>query len=486
MLGFVITSRLVGFGRFGVLAGFSCRMSTKVGVLQMCCTADKNANLEQAKTLISQAVSLGAKMVFLPECFDFIGVSREETVCCSEPLGGPLISAYRKVAAENGLWISLGGAHRKLEENAEDDRICNTHIVIDSKGDIACTYDKVHLFDVNIGSGRSSPENEHKSSRIAMMESKVIRPGRSPPPVVPGTPVGNLGIAICYDMRFPELAAHLRYAGGAHILTYPSAFSLPTGTAGHWHTLLRARAIENQCYVIAAAQEGQHNPKRSSYGHSLVIDAWGQIIAERLESGPGLLICDIPSLSVDQTLTASRLLSVRQSIPVEHHRRFDLFPMQDSGCLREIGTDDYAFGPHTIRASGVFYRSELSFAFVNISPLVPGHVLVSPVAKIARFDELTHGQVADLYLTVKQIAGPLAAHFNATSLTISTQDGKDAGQSVPHVHVHVLPRKPNDFPQNDDIYQALQKHDKVANRVYRTEEAMAAEAAEFRRIFYPN
>ncbi|VDP88770.1 unnamed protein product [Echinostoma caproni] len=132
----------------------------------------------------------------------------------------------------------------------------------------------------------------------------------------------------------------------------------------------------------------------------------------------------------------------------------------------------------------------------------PADVLVSPVIPYPRFTDLGPGQLADLYLTVRQIAAPLVKHFNATSLTISIQDGKDAGQSVPsttcpcvtpirflilqHVHVHVLPRKPNDFPRNDDIYQALQEHDQLPNRVYRTEEAMAAEAAEFRTLFYKN
>ncbi|KAA3680545.1 deaminated glutathione amidase [Paragonimus westermani] len=329
---------------------------------------------------------------------------------------------------------------------AGDDRIYNTHIVIDSAGQIAATYDKVHLFDVNIGTN-GEKEKGSTSARMSMCESRTIRPGNKPPPVVSGTPIGSLGLAICYDMRFPELAAHLRYVGGAQVLAYPSAFSVPTGEAGHWHTLLRARAIENQCYVIAAAQEGTHNPKRSSYGHSLVIDPWGQIVAEQLEPGPGLFLCDIHVDVVPGVAKSKSPLSVvRQSIPVEYHRRFDLFPMQDSGHRRDV--------------------------------------LVCPLARLPRFDDLSPGQVADLYLTVKSIAATLASHFSTTGLTISVQDGPDAGQSVPHVHVHVLPRKPNDFARNDDIYEALQTHDKVANRVYRTEEAMAAEAAEFRQLFY--
>ncbi|CAH8456471.1 unnamed protein product [Dicrocoelium dendriticum] len=174
----------------------------------------------------------------------------------------------------------------------------------------------------------------------------------------------------------------------------------------------------------------------------------------------------------------------RKSVPVEFHRRSDLFALPEFGLAKNIGSSEFTFGPHTIPASCVFYRSALSFAFVNLSPLVPGHVLVSPIGSYARFGDLTRGHVMDLYLTVKAIAPPLMSHFSATGLTVSFQDGVDAGQSVPHVHVHVLPRKPGDFARNDDIYQALQQHDKVPDRVCRSLEAMASEAAEFRSLYY--
>ncbi|KAF5399550.1 Nitrilase and fragile histidine triad fusion protein NitFhit [Paragonimus heterotremus] len=402
----------------------SSKMTTTIGVLQLCVNEEKSINFECARKHILNAVQHGAKMVFLPECFDFISSTRDSTLKNSEALDGPLLSNYKLLACDNKIWISLGGAHRKTNE-ADDDRIYNTHIVIDSAGQIAATYDKVHLFDVNIGTS-GDKENGPSSARMSMCESRTIRPGNKPPPVINGTPIGSLGLAICYDMRFPELAAHLRYVGGAQVIAYPSAFSVPTGEAGHWHTLLRARAIENQCYVIAAAQEGMHNPKRSSYGHSLVIDPWGQIVAEQLEPGPGLFLCDIHVDAVPEvTKSKSPLSVVRQSIPVEYHRRFDLFPMQDSGQRRVYSLDYLA------------------------------DVLVCPLARLPRFDDLSPGQVADLYLTVKNIAATLAAHFSTTGLTISIQDGPDAGQSVPHVHVHVLPRKPNDFARNDDIYEAV-------------------------------
>ncbi|THD19658.1 Nitrilase and fragile histidine triad fusion protein NitFhit [Fasciola hepatica] len=463
-------------------------MSTKIGVIQMTSSADKDSNFQQAKRLITEASSKGAQMMFLPECFDFIGVSRTETLKTAEHLDGPLISAYRTLAKELRVWLSLGGAHRKVDF-AEDERICNTHIIIDAQGQVAGLYDKVHLFDVNIDS-----TGENESERMVISESRVIRPGVMFPPAVRNTPIGTLGLAICYDMRFPELSTYLRYSQKADVLTYPSAFSLPTGQAGHWHILLRARAIENQCYVIAAAQEGVHNAKRSSYGHSLVVDPWGKVLAEQSNPGPGLLLCELDIGPTDFARAGSSLRRARRSIPVESHRRVDLFPTVDGGLLRDIGTDDYQFGPHTIKASHVFYRSAQSFAFVNLSPLVPGrilftavvfcldsfyflpyhhsfsgsgsqewiiYVLVSPVAPCVRFADLKPGQLTDLYLTVRQVSQPIANYFNATSLTISIQDGKDAGQSVPHVHVHVLPRKPNDFPHNDDIYQAKKKIRKI-------------------------
>ncbi|TGZ72194.1 hypothetical protein CRM22_002237 [Opisthorchis felineus] len=452
-------------------------MTAKIALLQMQVTEDKTKNWEFAQQHIIEAASQEAKMVFLPECFDFIAPTRDYTLQHAESLDGTLVEKYRRLASENRVWLSLGGAHRKSSDSL-DGRIYNTHIVIDSNGQIAGTYDKVHLFDVNV---KSRQDEDESSSGVNMTESRTIRPGTEPPPVIQNTPVGALGLAICYDMRFPELAAHLRYAKGAQVLAYPSAFSVPTGKAGHWHTLLRARAIENQCYVIAAAQEGAHHSKRSSYGHSLVIDPWGRTVAERDTPGPGLLICEISPVEVQ----GSPISTVRQSIPVENHRRCDLFFLPDSGHRRDIGTEDYMFGPHVIPASCVFYRSSMSFAFVNLSPLVPGHVLVSPIACHPRFDDLSPAQLADLYLTVKQVAAPLVAHFSATSLTVSIQDGKDAGQSVSHVHVHVLPRKPNDFARNDNIYEALQQHDKVANRIIRSREVMDAEASEFRNLFYP-
>ncbi|CAH8640637.1 unnamed protein product [Schistosoma rodhaini] len=412
-------------------------MTTKVGVVQMQSTEDKERNFEQAVKYINQAKSSGVKIVFLPECFDFVGRSREETLGLSEMLDGPLITKYRALAAQESLWISLGGAHIRTTEN--DDQLYNSHIVINSDGQIMGVYHKVHLFDANLSTKETTPNIKSTCTQSSFFESKTIRAGTEAPIVIQNTPVGNLGLAICYDMRFPELASHLRYAKNAHVLNYPSAYTTRTGEAGHWHTLIRARAIENQCYVVAAAQEGKHNEGRSSYGHSLVVDPWGQIIAEQTNPGPGLLTCEIGPFTMINSTTSiiPKICHVRRSMPIEYHRRFDLFPMSDSGYPRSIQTADFNFGPHIIKSDCVFYQSELSFAFVNISPLVPGHILVCPIASVQRFCQLNLAQVADLYMTVRQIAERLPECFSATSLTISMQDGEDAGQSVSNTTVRI-------------------------------------------------
>nr|CAX74273.1 Nitrilase and fragile histidine triad fusion protein [Schistosoma japonicum] len=392
-------------------------MTTKIGVIQMQSTANKEWNFNQAVKYINKAIASGVKIVFLPECFDFVVLSHKETLNLAEVLKGPLVTRYCSLAARENLWISLGGAHIKS----------------------TCTQ--------------------------SFCESKVTRSGMEAPNVIENTPIGNLGLAICYDLRFPELASYLRYARNAHVIAYPSAFSTRTGESGHWHTLLRARAIENQCYIVASAQEGKHNEKRSSYGHSLVVDPWGQIIAEQLNPGPGLLTCEIGPFTMTNSATSSipYIYHVRRSIPVEYHRRFDLFPMSDSGYPRSIQSADFNFGPHIIKSDCVFYQSQLSFAFVNISPLVPGHVLVCPIVCVQRFCHLNPAQIADLYMTVRQVAKRLAEYFSATSLTISIQDGKDAGQSV-----------------------ALQKHDKLKSRVCRSHDVMSQEAKQLRQLYYPS
>merc|ERR1712062_468002 len=182
----------------------------------------------------------------------------KETFELAETLDGPIISAIKKIALEKRIWVSLGGFHQKIS----DDKLSNSHILINENGNIVQIYNKIHLFDAPL---------------VNLEESKYVKAGEKiQKPIV--TPIGNVSLGICYDLRFPQFSTTQRI-NGAHILTYPSAFTVPTGEA-HWECLLRARAIENQCWVIAAAQCGNHNPNRSSYGHSMVVDPWGKVVLD--------------------------------------------------------------------------------------------------------------------------------------------------------------------------------------------------------------
>lgn len=193
----------------------------------------------------------------------------------------------------------MGGVH-ELSNNKE--KIYNTHILLDNKGNLVSTYRKVHLFDM-----------DNKDTGIRLMESDyVIKGNEIVSPV--STPVGNLGLSICYDMRFAEQSLLLRNKG-AQILSFPSAFTYQTGAA-HWEVILRARAIETQCYVIAAAQTGSHNKKRTSWGHSMIIDPWGTVLVQCAEK-IGVAVAEI-----DLDLLAK----IRKNMPCDQHRRTDLYP----------------------------------------------------------------------------------------------------------------------------------------------------------------
>ncbi|XP_072500082.1 deaminated glutathione amidase isoform X4 [Notamacropus eugenii] len=201
---------------------------------------------------------------------------------------------------ECGIWLSLGGFHERGQHWEQSQRIYNCHVLLDKEGSIVATYRKTHLCDVKLpGQG-------------PMCESTSTIPGPTLGSPV-STPAGKVGLAICYDLRFPELSLALAQ-DGAEILTYPSAFGSVTGPA-HWEVLLRARAIETQCYVVAAAQWGQHHEKRGSYGHSMVVDPWGIVIA-RCSEGQGLCLAHIDLAYLHQ---------IRQRMPVAQHRRPDLY-----------------------------------------------------------------------------------------------------------------------------------------------------------------
>eukprot|EP01134_Creolimax_fragrantissima_P003506 CFRG3506T1 len=216
-----------------------------VAAVQFCATEDINANIKVCTRLVTEAVVAGAKLVFLPEAFDYICTTREAAVKLATPLDGPIISHFRALAKENDVWLSLGGFHEQI------------------------------------------------------------------------TPAGALGLAICYDVRFPELSLRLRHMG-ADIICYPSAFAEDTGRA-HWEVLLRARAIETQTYVVASAQCGQHSTKRRSYGHTMIINPWGEVVGSMGESKKN-------SEGICYARVDLELMQIfRNRMPILQHRRADVF-----------------------------------------------------------------------------------------------------------------------------------------------------------------
>lgn len=267
-------------------------------VCQMTSTPDKEANFSACRKLVEEARGRGACMVFLPEGFDYIGSSTKETLDLAESLDGDLVSRYSRLARELQVWLSLGGFHERAHDTEKNRRIYNSHIIINDKGDVASVYRKSHLFDVEL------PEKG-----VSLKESSFTVPGPSLLAPVQ-TPIGKVGLAVCYDLRFPELSLALQ-RHGADVLTYPSAFTVVTGAA-HWEVLLRARAIETQCYVLAAAQVGRHHDRRSSYGHALAADPWGEVLGDCGGEEPGLVMVEVDLDKVKQT---------RRNMPVQQHGR---------------------------------------------------------------------------------------------------------------------------------------------------------------------
>ena len=247
----------------------------KVAAIQMTSSHVVADNLAAAGELLRQAKDLGSDIACLPENFSFIGLHDADKLQVAEPDGeGAVQSFLSETARKLKMWI-LGGTI--LIRSRTDRRVANASLLIDAAGKRVARYDKIHLFDVAIP-GRD--EQYRESTHVA--------PGREP--VIADTPVGKLGLSVCYDMRFPELYRQL-VARGAEWLAMPAAFTVPTGRA-HWETLLRARAIENLCYVVAPAQTGTHSSGRETYGDSLIVDYWGQVLS-RLAKGSGVITADI-------------------------------------------------------------------------------------------------------------------------------------------------------------------------------------------------
>jgi len=256
----------------------------RVGAIQMRSTEDLAANLATCRALTAQAAAEGARLVVLPECFSFLGRGEGDKLAIAEAIdgGGPIMSTLRELAAQHGVWIVGGGTPERIADDPK--RTYNTAVVVDPAGTVTARYRKIHLFEVDIPGG------------ACMRESDATAPGSEL--VVAEIAGVKVGLSICYDLRFPELYRALVKQRGAQILLVPAAFTAHTGAA-HWHLLLRARAVEDQAWVVAAAQWGRHNEKRESYGHTLISDPWGTVVAERAE-GDGVIVATLDGATVDK------------------------------------------------------------------------------------------------------------------------------------------------------------------------------------------
>ena len=267
--------------------------AVRIALYQAQSGIDPAANAERLVNAAHEAAAGGAAMLFTPEMSGMLDRDRERAWGKAKPeTDDEVLGAVRSAAAETGIWVQLGS----LALKGESGKLVNRGFVIDGTGEVRARYDKIHLFDVDLPTGES------------WRESAMYQPGREAV-IVADTPVGRLGLTICYDLRFPELFQRLSEAG-AEVIAVPAAFTVPTGMA-HWQVLLRARAIEAELFVIAAAQAGHHEDGRATYGHSLVADPWGELLLE-MGGEPGLGFAEID---------LDRIAEVRARIPVHQHRR---------------------------------------------------------------------------------------------------------------------------------------------------------------------
>ncbi len=258
----------------------------RVAAVQMRSGGDLAENLKVCAELTAQAAAQGARLVVLPECFALLGRAEGDKLAVAEDLGrGPIVGRLREVATQHGTWIVGGGMPERVPGDAR--RTYNTAIVIDPRGELVASYRKIHLFDVDIPGG------------AVLRESDATAAGKER--VVVEVEGAKIGLSICYDLRFPELYRELVLDRGAEVLLVPSAFTAHTGAA-HWHVLLRARAIENQAWVVAAAQWGRHNDKRESYGHTSIVDPWGAIAGERADAD-GVVVATLDGAAVARRRT---------------------------------------------------------------------------------------------------------------------------------------------------------------------------------------
>ena len=284
----------------------------RVGLIQMRSGVAPHANIDTATRLIGEAKTGGADYVQTPEMTNILESSRERLFAAIVPEEQDAsLATFRELARALGITIHVGS----LAIKASAEKAVNRSFLIDRRGEIVARYDKIHMFDVDLKGGES------------YRESRSYRPGDLA--VLTDLPWGRLGLTICYDLRFPALYRALAEAG-ATFLAIPSAFTRQTGEA-HWHVLMRARAIENGSFVFAAAQGGDHENGRSTFGHSLVVDPWGKIIAEG-GTEPGVVFADIDPAEVS---------AARSRIPsLQHGRRFEIVePMAEPTHLHVVGAD---------------------------------------------------------------------------------------------------------------------------------------------------
>ena len=281
----------------------------KAAMIQMRSGLKPAANIDAAVRLINEAKSAGAEYVLTPEMTNILAAKREQlfgAIVAEE--ADPSLATLRELARQLGVYIHIGS----LAVSLSPERAANRSFLVDPKGNIAARYDKIHMFDVDLANGES------------YRESRNYRPGEQA--VLADLPWGRLGLTICYDLRFPALYRALAEAG-ATMLAISSAFTKQTGEA-HWHVLVRSRAIENGCFVFAAAQGGKHENGRDTYGHSLIVDPWGRIIAEG-GTDSGVVMAEIDP---------AEIANARARIPsLQHGRRFEIVePMAEPAHLHVV------------------------------------------------------------------------------------------------------------------------------------------------------
>jgi predicted amidohydrolase len=263
----------------------------RVAVCQLNSREDRDANLRVARGLLERAASAGATLAVLPEYVDYLGPGKGAPK--PEGTDGEFAAFFAEAARELGIWVHAGSFH---EAGPDEDRTYNTSLVFDPSGALVAQYRKIHLYDVEI------------AGRVSYQESRSVAPGDET--VVADVDGVRTGLSICYDLRFPELYRRLAVAGEARVLVVPAAFMMHTGR-DHWEVLLRARAIENQCYVVAAGQIGDHDPGRTCFGRSMIVDPWGTVIAQAPDA-VGIVTAD---------LDLERLELIRSELPSLANRR---------------------------------------------------------------------------------------------------------------------------------------------------------------------